>query len=138
MNFFIFFLTFLQVYYSLFAIDTRESKAELSKILNELISLLMRTMENLIIDSYHNSIEKYNNLHKMIDKKICTPDELVEMETTKSEIQTELINLGKEFDDTNRIYIFLIYADNIFSENIITKTEEMKRRFDKFKRDYEE
>lgn len=108
------------------------------KKLNELISLLFRTMENLIIDSYNNSIEKYNNLHKMIDKKICTPDELVEMEATKTLIQAELINLGKEFDDTYRIYIFLIYADNIFSDNIISKTEEMKKRFDKFKRDYEE
>ena len=98
----------------------------------------MRTLETLIIDSYNNSIEKYNSLHKMIDKKIVTPDELVEMEATKTYIQNELIILGKEFDDSYRIFIFLIYADNIFSENIILKTEEMKKRFDKFKKDSEE
>jgi hypothetical protein len=74
----------------------------------------------------------------MIDKKISTPDDVVNMDATKAYVQTELLSLGKEFDDSYRIYIFLIHIDNIFSENIISKTEEMKKRFDKFKKDSEE
>ena len=54
-------------------------------------------------------MEKYNNLHQMIDKKILTPDDVVNMDLTKAYVQTELINLGKEFDDSYRIYIFLIH-----------------------------
>jgi hypothetical protein len=98
----------------------------------------MRTKEALIINFYNISIEKYNNLHQMIDKKILTPDDVVNMDLTKAYVQTELINLGKEFDDSYRIYIFLIHIDHIFSENIISKTEEMKRRFEKYKKESDE
>jgi hypothetical protein len=122
----------------LFAVDTRESKQELNKRLNELINVLMRQMENLVIDIYNSSIDQLNKLHRLIDRKITTPDELVEMDALKTLVNTEVLNLGKNLDDANKIYFFLITSDNLFSDNIIQKTEEMKKRHDKFKKDYEE
>lgn len=119
--------------------DTRESKAELIKRLNELMNTLMREMENLIIQIYHESIESYNKLHGLIDKKITTPDELVEMEALKANVvNMDVLNIGKNLDEANKIHFFLLSLDNIFSDNIIFKSEEMKRRFNKFKRDCEE
>ena len=99
----------------------------------------MRTMENLIVDIYNESIENYNKIHKMIDKKITNPDELVEMEGLKANvINIEILNIGKNLDDANKIHFFLLQSDNIFSDALIQKTDEMKRRFNKFKKDYEE
>ena len=100
--------------------------------------LLMRTMENLIIDIYVTAIENYNKLHKQIDKKINNPDELVEMDIIKNNLNLEVMNLNKSFDDANKIFLFLLISDNLFSDILIQKTEEMKRRFNKFRRDYEE
>lgn len=123
----------------MFAVDTRESKAELIKRLNELMNILMREMENLIIQIYNESIESYNRLHGLIDMKINNPEELVEMEVLKTNVvNPEVLNIGKNLDDANKIHFFLLLSDNIFSDNLIFKTEEMKRRFNKFKRDYEE
>lgn len=102
------------------------------------MNLLMRTMENLIIDIYITAIENYNKLHKQIDKKINNPDELVEMDIIKNNLNLEVMNLNKSFDDANKIYLFLLISDNLFSDILIQKTEETKRRFNKFRRDYEE
>lgn len=122
----------------MFAVDTRDSKAEFNKRLNDLMSILMREMENLIVDIYNTSIDNYNRLHKLIDKKLTTPDELVEMDSIKTYVNNQVLNIGKNLDDANKIFIFLLSIDNIFSDNIILKTDEMKRRFNKFRRDYEE
>ena len=59
----------------------------------------MRTMENLIVDIYNESIENYNKIHKMIDKKITNPDELVEMEGLKAKFI--LIEKSTGFFDKN-------------------------------------
>lgn len=122
----------------MFAVDTRESKGELLKKLNELMNILMREMENLIIQIYDESIQNYNRLYDLIHKRVTTPDELVEMEATKTAMNLELLNIGKNLDDANKIHFFLLSADNLFSDNLIHKTDEMKRRFNKFRRDYEE
>ncbi len=99
----------------------------------------MREMENLIIQIYLESIEIYNRLHGLIDKKIATPDELVEMEALKTNLfNLEVLNVGKNLDEANKIHFFLLLSDNIFSDHLIFKTEEMKKRFNKFKRDCEE
>jgi len=122
----------------LFAVDTRESKGELLKKLNELMNILMREMENLIVQIYDESIQNYNRLYDLIHKRVTTPDELVEMEATKTAMNIELLNIGKNLDDANKIHFFLLSADDLFSDNLIHKTDEMKRRFNKFRRDYEE
>ena len=104
-----------------------------------MMNILFKEMENLIVEIYESSIENYNKLHRLIDKKITTPDELVEMEALKANsVNFEILNIGKNLDDANKIQAFLLFSDNLFSDNLILKTDEMKRRFNKFKRDYEE
>lgn len=98
----------------------------------------MREMENLIVQIYDESIQNYNRLYDLIHKRVTTPDELVEMEATKTAMNIELLNIGKNLDDANKIHFFLLSADDLFSDNLIHKTDEMKRRFNKFRRDYEE
>ncbi len=99
---------------------------------------LMREMENLIIQIYNESTDNYNRLSNSIDKKITTPEELVELEGLKTSVNFEVLNIGKNLDEANKIHHFLLISDNIFSDNLINKTDEMKKRFNKFKRDYEE
>jgi len=120
-------------------VDTRESKAELMKRLNDMMNILMREMENLVIQMYNESTDNYNRLHGLIDKKITTPDELVEMEALKANVvNLEVLNIGKNLDEGNKIHFFLLFSDSIYSDILILKTDEMKRRFNKFKRDCEE
>jgi hypothetical protein len=127
------------IFYPMFAIDSRESKIELNKRVNDLLSLIFKKLEDNIISVFNDTIDNYQKLHKMVDKRLYTPEDLVEMEKIKSTVlSSELNNILHDYNEASKIYFYLLSVDNIFTEAILNKTEETVKCHLKFKKDYEE
>lgn len=122
----------------MFAVDIRDTKAELLKKTNELSLSLLKKLEELIIDLYSSATERYHKLFKLIDKRLYTPEDLVEMEKIKTNMIHDLTNIQREYDDAYKTYYFLLSIDHFFSENLIFRTEEAMKRHVKFKKDSDE
>ena len=69
--------------YSMFAIDNRQTKKDLKDKLEGDKTTLMKSLEDEIIGAYDKNIERFSQLLKMIEKKLTTPQEVVEMEKQK-------------------------------------------------------
>jgi hypothetical protein len=122
----------------MFSVNTRETKAELLRRTNEMQTSLMKKLEESIQDLFNQSIDRYGKMHKMIDRKLNTPDDLVEMEKIKNNLSSDLSNIQRDFDDAMKIYIFLFQSDHFFSDYLLNKTEETIKRHLKYRRDSEE
>jgi len=117
----------------MFAIDNRNIKLELkNKLINDK-KLLFKSLEDIISNIYENNINKYGELIYKLENKLTTPEEVVQMEKTKQNISLDLININRDFDDANKIFLFLIKSNDIFSEELIKKTSEGINRYNKFK-----
>ena len=123
--------------YSMFAIDNRQTKKDLRDKLEGDKTTLMKSLEDEIISAYDKNIEKFSQLLKMIEKKLTTPQEVVEMEKTKMKVSSEYNGIIRDFEDSYKIFLFLIKSDDIFSSDIINKTSEGIRRYNKFKQESE-
>lgn len=124
--------------YSLLAVDMRDIKKELLREDDEIISILMTSLEEEIIELYTNCIERYLGIFKLIDKKLLTPEDVVEMELTKQGIVMENSLILKDYDEAFRIFTFLLQVDNIFTDKCINKILEMMAKHGKFKEEFEE
>jgi hypothetical protein len=91
----------------------------------------------MILVNYNNNIEKFGKLLILINKKLNTPEEVVEMEKTKNKVNMDVIGLVKDFDESHKIFLFLIKSNDIFSEDMINKIAEGIKSFYKFKSDSE-
>ena len=123
--------------YSMFAIDNRQTKKDLREKLEGDKTTLMKSLEDEIISAYDKNIEKFSQLIKMIEKKLTTPQEVVEMEKTKMKVSSEYNGIIRDFEDAYKIFLFLIKSDDIFSLDIINKTSEGIRRYNKYKQESE-
>ena len=123
--------------YSMFAIDTRETKRDLKEKLENDKKMLLKSLEDMILVNYNNNIEKFGKLLILINKKLNTPEEVVEMEKTKNKVNMDVIGLVKDFDESHKIFLFLIKSNDIFSEDMINKIAEGIKSFYKFKSDSE-
>ena len=122
----------------MFAIDTRETKKELIEKLSANMFSLMHSLEEEIMHNYDINIEKFGELIKMIDIKLTTPEELVEMEQkTKVKVGSELSIVHRRFEDAYKIYIFLIKIGHFFTDDLIGKTVEAMKRMRKYQADSE-
>ena len=127
-----------KIQYSMFAIDTRETKKELIEKLSANMFSLMHSLEEEIMHNYDINIEKFGELIKMIDIKLTTPEELVEMEQrTKVKVGSELSIVHRRFEDAYKIYIFLIKIGHFFTDDLIGKTVEAMKRMRKYQADSE-
>ena len=127
-----------KIQYSMFAIDTRMTKKELMDKLKNDMSLLMKSLEEEIIRGYDMNIDKFGELIKMIDVKLTTPEELVEMEQkTNAKVASELSVVHRRFEDAYKIYIFLIKIGHLFTDDLINKTVEAMKRTRKYQVDSE-
>jgi hypothetical protein len=124
--------------YSLLSIDTRDIKSDLFKKTVELSNYLFKSLEDSIILLYTGCNDKYNKIFKLIDKRLYTPEELVEMDKIKVSMTSELNNISKDFEDAMKIYFFLFKVDHNFSDSIMTKTDETVKRHLRFKKEYDE
>ena len=123
--------------YSMFAIDNRQTKKDLKDKLEGDKTTLMKSLEDEIIGAYDKNIERFSQLLKMIEKKLTTPQEVVEMEKTKMKVSSEYSSIIRDFEDSYKIFLFLIKSDDIFSLDIINKTTEGIRRYNKYKQESE-
>lgn len=124
--------------YSLMSVDFREIKTQLLEKLNNSLNVLMSSLEEEIITLYNNCIDRYNHIHKLIDKKLNTPEDVVNMEQTKLGLVNENSIIYKDYDEAFRVFAFLMQVDHIFTDDAMFKVIEMMRRHSKFKKDYEE
>ncbi len=123
--------------FALFAVDTRETKAELLKKLNDITTNLSNYLEKFVIEIYNQCLQKYTEIQRKIEKRLHTPEELVEMDKTKIEMHADLYSIQKEFESGNIIYHYMFTIDHILSDNLINITSNViKRHFD-FKNDLE-
>ena len=126
-----------KIQYSMFAIDTRQTKKELNEKLDNDTSFLMRSLEEEIIEKYNQNIEKFSELIKLIDVRLTTPEEVVEMEKTKAKVGSELSEVHHRLEDAYKIYLFLIKIGHKYTDEIISKTVETMKKMKKYQADTE-
>lgn len=126
------------IYYALFCVDNIKTKEDLLVKCDSLMNALFNKFEEMIIDLYNKSIDKYYKIYREIDRKLTTPEEVVEMEKIKTNLYTDLTIIQKNIDDAGKIQFFLLQIDHLFSDIIILKTQEMATKHQSFKVEYEE
>ena len=124
-----------KIQYSMFCIDNREVINDLRNKLKSILALLFSSLEKRITQIYENNSEKYNQFIKQIDVKIYTPEELVKIEKLKIQININFMNTIHDYEDGDKILMFLLKEDDIFPLEFSTKICEGIRKFYKFKAD---
>ena len=125
----------IKLNYSMFAIDNRKVIEELRNKLAQNLRNLFFSLENKIISMYDNNNDKFIQIIKKIDIKLNTPEEVVKMERTKNQVQTEITSILNSFEDSYKIMIFLIKENDLFDENMMNKICTGIKNFFKFKKD---
>ena len=123
--------------YSMFAIDNREVIDDLRKKLNNDLVLLYHSLEIRIVEIYERNNEKFNQFVKELDVKLTTPEELVEMDKTKVRINAEFTETIRDYEDSDKILLFLIKEDDIFPTEFKMKICDGIKKFYKFKAEQE-
>ena len=126
------------VCYSLFAADMRNVKEELLKKAIELMNSLLKCLENTIIGTYEAVIEIYKKMYNMINKKLTTCEEVVEMEKIKGNMFMDYNVIQRGYDDNNKIISYLLIIDHHFSENLISTVEDVYKRQLRYKKESDE
>ena len=125
----------IKLNYSMFAIDNRKVIEELRNKLNQNLSTLFFSLENRILEMYDNNNDKFIQIIKKIDIKLTTPEEVVNMEKIKSQVQTDITSILNSYEDSYKIMIFLIKENDLFDENIMNRICLGIKNYLKFKKD---
>jgi len=110
----------------------------LIKKCENLLNSLFCQLENLIFAHYSKASELFIKIHRQINKRLTTPEELVEMEKLKSNLSIDLGAIDKQLEGATNIYYFLIAEDHIFSENLIQQAEDIFFKNKKFQNEVDE
>ncbi len=124
-----------KIQFSMFCIDNREVITDLRKKINSILSVLFNSLEDRITHIYEINNEKYNQFIKQIDVKIYTPEELVKIEKLKIQINANFMATIHDYEDGDKILMFLLKEDDIFPIEFSTKICEGIKKFYKFKSD---
>lgn len=122
----------------MFAADTRDVKKEMLKKLDEMGVILLSKLEENILSFYVNITQKYGELKKLIDHRVLTPEEIADMEKVKLNMVYETNVIHRDFEDSFKIIFYLLSIDHIFSDHLISKTDEVIKTQKKFKDFFEE
>jgi hypothetical protein len=122
--------------YSLFAVDLRDVKKDLLKKTNDLIILLTNGFEEDIISNYNSVIDRYNTILLMIDKPLYTPEDIVDMDKIKSNVNIDLTSVQRDIDEAYRNINYLLNINHIFSNKLLDKMTEALNRHNKHKIDF--
>ena len=123
--------------YSMFAIDNREVIEELRDKLNQNLNSLFASLENKILQTYDTNNDKFIQIIKKTDVKLNSPQDVVDMEHTKFNVNLEISNIVNSYEDSYKIMIFLLKENDIFDSNVIDKICLGMKNYFKFKRDKE-
>jgi len=125
----------IKLNYSMFAIDNRKVIEDLRKLLDQNLNKLFYSLESRILTMYETNNEKFIQIIKKIDKKLNTPEEVVEMGTVKNQVHSEITNVLNSYEDSYKIMLFLIKENNLFDENVMSKICLGIKNYYKFKKD---
>jgi hypothetical protein len=124
-----------KIQYSMFCIDNREVINDLRNKLKSILALLFKSLEDRITQIYENNSEKYSQFLKQIDVKIYTPEELVKIEKLKIQININFMNTIHDYEDGDKILVFLLKEDDVFPAEFSNKICDGIKKFYKFKAD---
>ena len=127
----------IKLNYSMFAIDNREVIHGLRDKLNQNLTALFTSLESKILTTYDINNDKFLQIIKKTDIKLLSPQDVVDMEHTKLNVNTEIVNITNSFEDAYKIMIFLIKENNYFEQGIVNKICSGMKNYYKFKRDKE-
>ena len=122
-----------KIKYSMFAIDNREVINDLRNKLNANLTLLFKSLEDRITKIYETNNEKFNQFIKLIDVKLTTPEELVQIEKLKIQVNTNFLAALHDYEDSDKILMFLLKEDDVFPLEFSNKICDGIKKFYKFK-----
>ena len=122
-----------KIQYSMFAIDNREVISDLKNKLNGNLRLLFHSLEERITKTYENNNEKFNQFVKAMDVKLTTTEEVVKIEKLKLQINTNFLACIHDYEDSDKILMYLLKEDDVFSLEFSNKICDGIRKFYKFK-----
>ena len=124
-----------KIQFSMFCIDNREVISSLRNKLNSILAVLFNSLEIRITQIYENNNEKYSQFIRQLDVKIYTPEELVKIEKLKITININFLATIHEYEDADKIFMFLLKEDDLFPIEFSSKICEGIKKFYKFKAD---
>ena len=127
----------IKLNYSMFAVDNREVIQGLRDKLNQNLSSLFGSLENQILSTYDTNNDKFMQIIKKTDIKLTSPQEVVDMEHIKNNVNTEITNIINSYEDSYKIMIFLLKENDYFDQSIINKICLGMKNYYKFKKDKE-
>ena len=127
----------IKLNYSMFAVDNREVIQGLRDKLNLNLSSLFGSLENQILSTYDTNNDKFMQIIKKTDIKLTSPQEVVDMEHIKNNVNTEITNIINSYEDSYKIMIFLLKENDYFDQSIINKICLGMKNYYKFKKDKE-
>lgn len=119
----------------MFCIDNREVINDLRNKLKSNLAILFNSLENRITHIYETNNEKYSQFIKQLDVKIYTPEELVRIEKLKITINMNFLATIHDYEDGDKILLFLLKEDDVFPLEFSNKICEGIKKFYKFKAD---
>ena len=127
----------IKLNYSMFVIDNREVIQGLRDKLSQNTSALFASLENQILRTYDANNDKFLQIIKRTDVKLNCPQDVVDMENIKNNVNIEIINITNSYEDSYKIMIFLIKENDLFEDSLIKKICLGMKNYYKFKRDKE-
>ena len=127
----------IKLNYSLFAVDNRDVIQGLRDKLNQNLNTLFASLENKILITYDINNDKFMQIIKKTDIKLLSPQDLVDMEQTKLNVNSEIVTITNSYEDSYKLMIFLIKENNYFEPAVINKICLGMKNYFKFKRDKE-
>lgn len=109
-----------RIKYSMFVIDTRETKAMLQEKINRNLRKIFNAIEGVAMNLYEHNCEKYTEITRLTDVKLTTPQEVVDMDKIKHKTSQDLIIVKNDFDDAQKIFSFLLKENEIFPDDLQT------------------
>ena len=100
----------IKLNYSMFAIDNREVIQSLKEKLNQIIINLFSGLENKILKTYELNNDKFIQIIRKIDVKLNSPQEVVDMDNIKNNVNMEITNIINSYEDSYKIMLFLVYS----------------------------
>ena len=125
----------IKLNYSMFAIDNRDVIRGLKEKLNQIVINLFSGLENKILKTYETNNDKFIQIIKKIDVKLNSPQDVVDMENLKLNVNMEITNIINSYEDSYKIMLFLIKENDLFDENVISKICLGIKNYYKFKKD---
>ena len=105
--------------------------------LNQIVINLFSGLENKILKTYETNNDKFIQIIKKIDVKLNSPQDVVDMENLKLNVNMEITNIINSYEDSYKIMLFLIKENDIFDEDLVKKICSGMKNYFKFKRDKE-